>query len=303
MAGLIEEIQRDALDSKVPIEAMLRRVKLAAAKLQLQELEAWVEHELNGYPSDIPEYRIAHGQPAAWNPYHGWIPVQTGDGWLADMLSEAKVGQSISSLRDLIERDGGSGVLHFPIPQGFVAELNKLMNYQTARMVIQIPRGHIVGILDKVRSMVLDWAIEMERKGVLGEGMSFNDVERKEAQHVMANLTIGSIGSVVGNIGSGNITGDITASNIAVPQVLEVTNKIKAALPELANAGADAAALIKTIEAIETEAASETPNHGRLRGLLADARSALVGAAGNLTADGAIAGVAALLKALGGGGG
>jgi hypothetical protein len=167
MTGLIEEIQRDALDNKIPIENLLRRVKLAAAKLQLPSVEAWVEQELAGYATTVPEYRKAYGQPAAWNPYHGWQPVQVTISEISDLISEAQVGQSISSLRDLLENGSGDGVLHFPIPAGLVAELNKVMNYQTARMVIQISRGHIVGILDHVRNMVLDWAIEMERKGVV----------------------------------------------------------------------------------------------------------------------------------------
>lgn len=300
MSGLIEEIQRDALDNKIPIENLLRRVKLAAAKLKLENLEEWVEQELIGYRGKVPDYRKAHGQPAAWNPYHGWIPVHVSDERISNLISEARVGQSISSLRDLLESGSDSGLLHFPIAAGVVEKLNKMMDFQTARMVIQISRGHIVGILDYVRNMVLDWAIEMERQGVIGEGMSFSASEREDAKQVMANFNVGNIGSFIGNMGSGNTSGEINTSGVSAPQVLDVTNKIKAALPELEKAGADRAALIRTIDAIETEATSEHLDHGQLRRLLSDVRSALVGAAGNLTADGAIAGIAGLLKLFGG---
>lgn len=298
MVGLIEEIQRDALDSKVPIEALLRRVKLAAAKLKLDTLEGWVESELNGYPNNFPDYRKIRGQPAAWNPYNGWIPIHSSDAALMDVVSEARIGQSIASLRDLLESSQSSGTLHFPLPAAAVAALNKIMDFQTPRIVVQLSRGHVVGILDHVRNMVLDWAIEMERQDIVGDGMSFSVHEQEEARHVMANFTVGSIGSFVGNMGSGNTSGDINASSISAPQVLEVTNKIKAAIPELERAGVDARTLTQTIEAIEAEVAN--PNPSRLRGLLTDARNVLVGAAGNLTADGAIAGIAGLLKLLGG---
>lgn len=213
MAGLIEEIQRNALDSSVPVDALLRRVKLAAAKLGLPPLASWVDQELNGYScsaAELPEYRKLHGQPAAWNPYNGWIPVHCDDRQLADMISMAPVSQSCASLQDLMNHHEG-GLLHFPIPAGLVGELNKIMNFQTARMIIQINRGHLVGILDTVRNTVLDWAIEMEGKGVIGEGLSFNAEEKAQAKEAMTTIHIGSIGNLAGNLGVGNSSGAINA--------------------------------------------------------------------------------------------
>jgi len=299
MQSLIAEIQRDALDNSVPIESLLRRVKLAAAKLQLDSLEAWVEQELSGYTGEVPDYRNAYGKPAAWNPYKGWIPVYVPDDRISDLISTARVAQSISSLRDLVDQEDHSNPLHFPIPDGLVAQLNELMNFQTARMVIQISRGHVIGILDRVRNMVLDWAIKMEKQGIVGEGMSFNAQEKEEAKQVMANFSVGNIESFVGNLGSGNTAGDIHVSNVSKNQVLELTRQIKSSVNELEKAGVDIKALEKIVNSIEIEAKSELVDSNRLSNLLSDARTALVGAAGNLTAEGAMAGIAGLLKMLG----
>lgn len=135
MSGLIDEIQRDALDNKIPIESLLRRVKLAAAKLRLDTIEAWVEQELAGYAGEVPKYRKAHGQAAAWNPYHGWLPVHVADKRISDLISEARIAQSISSLRDLVDKESGNGTLHLPIQTDLVVKLNEIMNFQTARKV------------------------------------------------------------------------------------------------------------------------------------------------------------------------
>ncbi|PSM15936.1 hypothetical protein [Nitratireductor sp. StC3] len=297
MGGLIEEIQRDALDSKVPIEALLRRVKLAAAKLQLGDLQSWVEQELNGYPGELPAYRKVVGQPAAWNPYNGWIPVHD-DERLMEIISDARVGQSAASLRDLLDKNS-DGPLHLQVPAGLVSQLNQMMKFQTPRMVLQISRGHIVSILDTVRNMVLDWAIEMEKKGVLGHGMSFDAGETKMAQAAMQTINIGQIGSMVGNLGTGNSTGDITVSQASVSRVSETVAKIKQSVPQLVEEGADGAKLGKVIEHLEAELATQQPKPSRLKGLLEDARSALAGAAGNLTSEGALAMIAAAMKALG----
>ncbi|WP_191285037.1 AbiTii domain-containing protein [Aliiroseovarius zhejiangensis] len=114
---------------------------------------------------------------------------------MTDLLSTARVAQSIGSLRDLVSREG-NGLYHFPIPTEIVNEINKLMNIQTPRMVVQIPRGGIVGILDFVRNKVLDWSIEMERSGVLGDGFTFNATEVESAKTVMTTFNSGSPGPV-----------------------------------------------------------------------------------------------------------
>ena len=52
-SGLIEEIQREALDASVSVGGLLRKVKLAAAKLRLAKVEQWVDSELKGYGERI----------------------------------------------------------------------------------------------------------------------------------------------------------------------------------------------------------------------------------------------------------
>jgi hypothetical protein len=208
--GLIEEIQRSALDHGEPVVSLLRKMKLASAKLKLGELERWVDQELNGYTSKVPEYRILYGQPAAWNPINGWIPVQASAQWM-ELLSRAVIAQGIGGIADMISRPT-DGYLHLPLPPENVEIFNQVSNFQTAKLSVQLSRGHIVGILDRVRNMVLDWAIEMERQGVAGEGYSFNAEEKAQAREVMTTITIGSIGNLAGNLGTGNKSGNITST-------------------------------------------------------------------------------------------
>jgi len=298
--GLINEIQRGCLDDSISVESLLRRVKLAATKLGLGQLETWVDSELNGYTSgELPDHRKLHGQPAAWNPYNGWIPIQTADEFMTELLSTARVAQSIGSLRDLVSREG-NGLYHFPIPPEIVIEINKMMNFQTARMVVQIPRGGIVGIVDFVRNKVLDWSIEMERNGVLGEGFTFNATERESAKTVMTTFNIGNIGNFAGNMGEGNTSGDIALTDASVREVRNTMQQLRDAAPQLVDAGARSD-LAETIDAVIVETDKPAPDRTALRGLVQDVRTALTGAAGNLTAEGAIALVGGLLKLLGGG--
>ena len=299
MSGLIIEIQKACLDEAVPVESLLRRVKLAATKLKLGDLESWVDSELNGYSGELPPHRILHGQPAGWNPFHGWIPVQTNEASIAEALGTAMVGQGIGGLRDLISNSDG-GLYHFPLPDELVIEMNKLMRVGTARMVVQVPRGGIVGILDFVRNKVLDWAIEMERNGVVGEGLSFDDQEVESAKTVMTTFNIGKIDNFAGNMGTGNSSGDIFLTAHDVTEIKETLVKLREAVPDLVQAGASDR-LPGVIDAAIVEADKDAPDAGKLRSLADDVRSALAGAAGNLTAEGALALVGGIIRVLGGG--
>jgi AbiTii-like protein len=49
VATIVEQIQHDALDPKIPVSSLLRRVKFAAAKLGLGSVESWV-----GYDGYVP---------------------------------------------------------------------------------------------------------------------------------------------------------------------------------------------------------------------------------------------------------
>lgn len=215
-----------------------------------------------------------------------------------EMISKAPVGQSVATLQDLADSNKG-GAIHFPLPPGMVASLNRLMSFQTPRIVIQFGRGSVIGILDAVRNMTLDWAIEMEKKGVLGDGMSFDPQEKMQAKEAMTTFNIGSIGSFVGNMGSGNTSGDIVVSIESLQQIKDIIEQIKSSHDDLVRSGVDGGELSANIADIEDAINAPQPKKVRLRGLLDATRQILIGAAGNLTAAGAITLISAVVSSLG----
>jgi hypothetical protein len=72
VSSLIEELQRDALDAKVPVTELLQKCLVVGAKLRIQKLTDWARLELDGYKdTPIPEYREVGGFPQAFNPVRG----------------------------------------------------------------------------------------------------------------------------------------------------------------------------------------------------------------------------------------
>lgn len=282
MQGLILEIQRGALDPKFPLETLLRQMKVAAVKLSLDSLESWVENELNGYSGDLPDYRVVLAAPYGWNAYNGWIPMQSDSSQFMDTLSTANIGQNVSSLEDLLNTSS-DGTMMMNMSVELVAYINKLSGLNTAKMVHKVSRGTLVTIVSRVRNLILDWSIKMEKAGITGEGLTFSDAEKLQARETMSTINIENFNGVLGN---DNNTGDINA-NFNIAQASKLIEDIRGYLPNLRNEGVDTQKLVLILNKIDGESKKAKPDRKLVRSLLESVRDVLVGASGGLTAEGA----------------
>ncbi|SFK56458.1 hypothetical protein SAMN04488518_106241 [Pseudovibrio ascidiaceicola] len=296
MASLVEEIQREALDTRTSITTLLRKVKLAAAKLRLSEIEAWVDNELNGYfNKDVPPYRKARGIPKAHNPFNGWIPIMDRDGSLIELISQVKLRQAISAIEDLLTNGDGDS-FQVPLPPKLISQLNAQAGFEFGEMVNFIGRGALVNVIDQVRTKVLDWAIELEKSGIKGNGISFNAEEIQAAKN-NAGINIGSVGTLVGVIGNQNQVNDIVGGNLNTSEVRRLAQQLEINLPELVSSGANEDFLSPTIQKLLNETEKPDPSKKAINGLLGDLRTALAGATGNLMATGALSMINSILGA------
>ena len=175
-----------------------------------------------------------------------------------------------------------------------IIELNKVLEVEFGTMAIHLSTSQLHGLLDAVRNLVLDWALQLERAGINGDGMSFNKDEKILA-HSAPTFNIGSIGSMVGNLGYQNTSGDIHVSKIDADQILGLTKQIRPHLSQLKTSGADASLLEQSLGALDVLSRESDPDQRAVHGALKDLRNALSGAAGNLIASGAIAVVSKML--------
>jgi hypothetical protein len=64
---------------------------------------------------------------------------------------------------------------------------------------LQLSTTAFRGILENVRSKLLDWTLELEKQGVLGENMSFNQAEKQIAHNITVN-NIEKFTVILGNV-------------------------------------------------------------------------------------------------------
>ncbi len=77
MGNLVQDLQAAATSESMSVSGLLRKALMVASKLQVEEFEAWITKELEGYTDfvDIPEYRLTRGFLQYHNPYQGLQPI------------------------------------------------------------------------------------------------------------------------------------------------------------------------------------------------------------------------------------
>src|SRR5712692_6855233 len=179
--SLVIQLQRECLDSRASTLDIMRKALVVARKLGVADFQKWIDLEMQGYKvgDTVPEYRVVGGQIKAWNPYHGWIDAVFDDPKLQDVLSHRPIGQSIGEIETLVQQST-AGVFRIPFDPHTEHELMRAGTLPL-KPKLEVSSAAVKGILDKVRTTVLDWCLDLEAKGVLGEHMTFSEKEKQTA--------------------------------------------------------------------------------------------------------------------------
>ncbi|EPY4635146.1 Uncharacterised protein [Klebsiella pneumoniae] len=229
MRSPVIELQALASDPNSDIVAVLMKAKMIAFKLDLKDLFEWIELELNGYPNiaSAPDYRSGKGQLRAWNPINGWIPcdLDTSDQKIIDFFTTYTLTESIASLTRVALKE--QPMLNLPFTPML---MNQFYKERKDRLEIHwfFSVGKVHNVIAAVRNRILDWSLELEKKGILGEGLIFTREEKEVAPMTVNNTNIfhGSVNNA-GAIGAGN-TGNISQQNsISVGDIASLERELK----------------------------------------------------------------------------
>ena len=197
MSSAVHNLQQAIMEGKTSITQLLRQTKLIAAKLDLGDVEQWVDLELNGYPDgqERPKYReVTTDKLMLHNPYRGWE-------YVGDVNKRIRTQHPIAEIERLAQEKAVSFAPenNFPITDN----LGSSMGSEWPQRVTINP-GQFKGILEAVRNELLRWAIEMEKRGIKGENMDFNDEEKKLAKE--STINIQNFHGVLGNVENSHVT-------------------------------------------------------------------------------------------------
>lgn len=291
--GIVVELQKACLDPSVSVATILRRAKVIASKLGLDDLNAWIDSELNGYNcsmEDLPEHRKGVGQPKFFNPYHGWQPIHTSDDWFGNIVRTVFFPNSISEIEHLVQMGKGD-----VLQMGYNPSIAEAIQEQMPRrmeVALHFSKVEAVAALDFVRNKTLEWSLQLEQRGIVGEGLTFEASDRKEAAVVTNNIyggTVGVLGQVAGNAtNSGLVTINGPIDGVGLAGLHEQFAASLGGLPDEAVRD-----LQPHLDKLREEANLDKPSNSVVSSALSSMRKVLEGATGNLTAEGMLAAIAA----------
>lgn len=205
---LLKQIQDAAVDSAIRVADLLRRCKILAARLHYDDFSNWVDMELQGYPSRdaLPVYRVLRAQsfghfsgPFGSGLRNAIIPPMAIPEEYREMVHTAYILDSVGSLQESISQSDG-GNLHSNWPPDLVAHLGDGIYQDMVCMSAWrlIPRGAIVGILDSVRTRVLNFALAIETDAPnVGETTSeIPPIPEEKVSQVFHTHIYGDVGNI-----------------------------------------------------------------------------------------------------------
>lgn len=172
----------DGASGDASIDQLLRQLKVLAARTGTASLEAWVEHELGGYPDDVtlPSYRGPfsvrplgnfHGAPMVGGIENVEIPPSTFPAELRDgHLFKRSFHEPISTIEQWAKLEN----VRFGWPPDAVRMYHYLLQKGEITPIVQewfvlvevryhVPQTTFTEIMGAVRSKILDLALDLER--------------------------------------------------------------------------------------------------------------------------------------------
>lgn len=277
---LVHDLQKKALDQNISIGSLLRNAYAVAVKLNLPDFEQWLDNELNGYKdaNDLPDYRFMKGIMRSYNPVHGWLDVIVDDKRLTRALEHLPIVDKISEVEQLAQSEED---IYRQLPP----EITRSFAQKNFGMkaVIFLGKQQLHGIVDSVRTKILDWSLILEKKGILGEEMTFSETERATAQNITINNFVGSIANAPIQQGNGN-TMNVEQYKNELDTAKFLVKEIKKLMDNMPQ-DENKETLQADIASVECQLKSPKPKMGTIKELLNSARNILEGAFGSLIAS------------------
>ena len=197
MGSAVLNLQKAIVQGNQSLTQLLQQTKLIAAKLNLADVETWVDYELKGYPKgiELPKYReVITSHLEVRNPVHGWD-------FAGNLNLHLPIPYSISEIETLSKGAMATTTLSKKVPVR--DSLGTGLGCDWSQRVA-IPGTEFKKVAEAVRNKLLEWSIELEKRGIKGEDMEFNENEKQSATNQVFNIQ--NVTGIVGNVQDFQVT-------------------------------------------------------------------------------------------------
>jgi hypothetical protein len=227
----------ELLTPTAKLKDILLKVQALADLTENQELQVWIEAEMNGYYGEegtVPDYRRVAASPRA-NLVStfggGWqnnqiIPTEYLGQTINEMLTHRHLSQGVAALEALV---GKTDTVKIEFPHAFCQEMNKELyaqsNWRAHSAWQLLAVNDIEGVLAAIRSKLLKLLIGLRNK--FGTTIPLQSLQQKQAVNDNISQALQSLQVTNGNVnflGAGATQSNATASDQATIGVAQGTN-------------------------------------------------------------------------------
>ena len=214
MDSLVLELQKEAMNNKIQVSVLLKKAKAVAVKLQRKDINEWIQNEIQGYAgyTSLPEYRKLWGEIQSWAfKNNRWKSANFKDAEFKLQASRMELFQSMTEIESILDQVPVNKYerIVFIMSHAKLKEINNTGKCSPLgeNTCWQIERGQILSVLESVRNKILDWSLELEGQGIVGEGMTFSNKEVRNATAVTFNINNSNV-TGIGSLNSSITTRD-----------------------------------------------------------------------------------------------
>lgn len=177
MSSVILDLQRDCLNANSDIVLLLRKALLISHKLELGSFREWINKELHSYKNNdtIPEYRFVNFNLKRLNHRRNWVNASLKIPEIEEIYTR-KIFDSIIELQYKFDRNDR---LFFQLPETFSNQiLQSTGKYAKFSLIAGV--NMVNEIIENVKTAILEWAIILEKNGIIGENLLFDNEEKNK---------------------------------------------------------------------------------------------------------------------------
>ncbi len=207
--SLVAQLQREVLDSSVPISDILRKAKVLATLLKSEEFKRWVDAELKGYASadDLPDYRkfrpVNLGTFAGFNKVFRNVPVPVAllPDDIREFATRMEIRYGVGEIEaSAIQAENDTLRLQWPAEAVMLAREHVPMSDGSVLVEAWQPfsQSEFVGILNQIRNHLLDFLLELQQinPDVLESEDALRAVSGEKVQSVIQTIVYGNENTV-----------------------------------------------------------------------------------------------------------
>ena len=195
MSGVVVELQKKLVDSNLKLSQILHFAYLIARELEQHSFADWLKREMEGYEKEsiCPDYRKVKGLLKGCFSGNIWkqIPILNLDH--EEAYSTFKETSSILELERHIECGKEMGHVY---PSALTQRLKVNCTQPTIYYLPEVYESMLV----TVRNILIDWTVQLKKKGIKGENMEFLKEDVKKAKDTAPTSVTYNIGAVHGGM-------------------------------------------------------------------------------------------------------